>query len=433
MSLLKGKQLTSPVYLTGSLFGSASYALTASYALNGGGGGGGTPGGSNSQIQYNNNNSFSGVPVLIYTGSILQGTGSFSGSFFGLIDSASYAVSGGNQNLQSVLNNGNTTTSSIYLYWKSDDRPNDHSIHIEPGQYPLIDLMASQSSGIGGSTPIVGMATDSQGGYLYIVGGSNGSTVYIRANATNLRTIYMPDKSGTIALIEDLSAFATTGSNTFNGNQTINGNISIYGTASIDYLNVVYETASIIYSSGSNQFGDAANDTQTLYGRIFIPTGSLFVSGSTVITGSLNVTNSITGSLFGTASYSTFAATASYVLNAVSSSYATTASYVKNAVTASYVTTLTQAVTISGSLIVSGSTNLQTSTGTAFSINADTLVITGSLIISGSSVTTGSLSVLGNITATSLTGSLFGTASYAVQALSSSYSLTASYIDGGFY
>jgi hypothetical protein len=51
------------------------------------------------------------------------------------------------------------------------------------------------------------------------------------------------------------------------------------------------------------------------------------------------------------------------------------------------------------------------------------------LTISGSGMRgTGSFSYLGNITATSFTGSLLGTASYATQALSSSYALTASYV-----
>jgi hypothetical protein len=67
---------------TGSLQGSASYAITASYAMNGGGGSS-NPGGSNTQIQYNNSNAFGGVPVLTYDGSRLVGTGSFSGSFTG--------------------------------------------------------------------------------------------------------------------------------------------------------------------------------------------------------------------------------------------------------------------------------------------------------------------------------------------------------------
>ena len=59
----------------------------------------------------------------------------------------------------------------------------------------------------------------------------------------------------------------------------ISGNVTVLGTASINTL-VVNQTQ---YSSGSNQLGDAVNDTQTLFGSVIIPTGSLTVSGSTII------------------------------------------------------------------------------------------------------------------------------------------------------
>ena len=108
------------------------------------------------------------------------------------------------------------------------------------------------------------------------------------------------------------ASLATTGSNTFNGSQVINGNLTVNGTASIAFLNVTYESASVIYSSGSNQFGDASNDTQTLWGTVDIK------SGPVLVTGSLNVSGGITGSLLGTAS---FATTASYVTLAQSASY----------------------------------------------------------------------------------------------------------------
>ena len=70
-------------------------------------------------------------------------------------------------------------------------------------------------------------------------------------------------------------------------------------------MSVVYQTSSVVYSSGSNIFGDAASDVQTLYGTVDIKTGPLLVSGSTILSSSLNVigaTNtlgdvSITGSL----------------------------------------------------------------------------------------------------------------------------------------
>jgi hypothetical protein len=126
---------------------------------------------------------------------------------------------------------------------------------------------------------------------------------------------------------------------------TINGNVTVNGTASIAFLNVTYESASVIYSSGSNQFGDASNDTQTLWGTVDIK------SGPVLVTGSLDVSEGITGSLLGTASYAINALSSSYALtstsashaentdNAISSSYALTTSYVENAQTASYVQT----------------------------------------------------------------------------------------------
>ena len=93
---------------------------------------------------------------------------------------------------------------------------------------------------------------------------------------------------------------------------TINGDVIVNGTASIAFLNVTYESASVIYSSGSNQFGDALNDTQTLWGTVDIKTGPVLV------TGSLNVSGGITGSLLGTASYADYATSASYAATASS-------------------------------------------------------------------------------------------------------------------
>ena len=57
----------------------------------------------------------------------------------------------------------------------------------------------------------------------------------------------------------------------------------------------------------------------------FVARNGLISQNNSVVTGSLIVTQGITGSLQGTAT------TASYVLQAVSSSYATTASFALNA------------------------------------------------------------------------------------------------------
>ncbi len=69
----------------------------------------------------------------------------------------------------------------------------------------------------------------------------------------------------------------------------------------------------------------------------FIARNGLIAQNNSAVTGSLTVTQGITGSLFGSSSYSSTssfvqnAESASYVLQAVSSSFATTASFALNA------------------------------------------------------------------------------------------------------
>jgi hypothetical protein len=204
------------------------------------------------------------------------------------------------------------------------------------------------------------------------------------------------------------------------------------GTITAQTLVVTTVSSSVVYSSGSNIFGNSTANTQTM-------TGSLNVSGSSTIIGRVTATD-ITGSLFGTASQAT---TASFALRgngsftgsfsgsvtaslfgtasqAVSSSYALTASFALNGGGgASF--PFTGSAQITGSLGVTGSFSLRGNQGSSvFSSNADTLLITGSLIITGSGAITGSLSVSSGIT-----GSLFGTAS---QAVTASYALTASFV-----
>ena len=68
------------------------------------------------------------------------------------------------------------------------------------------------------------------------------------------------------------SSYAQTASyvNALNQDITLTGSLNIKGTitadsASFTYLTTIYETSSVVYSSGSNTLGDASNDTQTLW------------------------------------------------------------------------------------------------------------------------------------------------------------------------
>jgi hypothetical protein len=132
------------------------------------------------------------------------------------------------------------------------------------------------------------------------------------------------------------------------------------------------------------------------------PNAKLDVSGSAIITGSLNVTSGITGSLFGTASWANNAQTASYTLNVLSASYATnssTASYAQNANTASYV--------ISSS----------------FANNANT----ASYVLNAVSASYTNFASTASYVLNAISSSFASTASYVLNAVSASYSVSSSF------
>jgi hypothetical protein len=89
--------------------------------------------------------------------------------------------------------------------------------------------------------------------------------------------------SYTSSLNSKTGSFATTGSNNFNGNQVITGSLTTTGTITAQTLNVQQVTSSIVYSSGSNIFGNSVSNTQQF-------TGSLQVSGSNhYVLGNVNI------------------------------------------------------------------------------------------------------------------------------------------------
>ena len=145
---------------------------------------------------------------------------------------------------------------------------------------------------------------------------------------------------------------------------------NVRGTLTAQTLVVQTITSSVIYSSGSNIFGNLLSNTQ-----IF--------TGSVSITGSLSVFNGISNLTASNATSSSYALTASYAVsasyalsssNAVSASYSTTSSYSNDSTSASYALTASY---------VAGASSFPY-TGTA--------VITGSLVVTSTIVLDGTLS-----------------------------------------
>lgn len=223
--------------------------------------------------------------------------------------------------------------------------------------------------------------------------------------------------------------FATTGSNTFIGSQNISGSVLFDNGAQI-VQNFQGQTGSIDLIAGPQSGAraeiqwNAANFVWANQGGAYI--GTNYDTSSKVWgfdrDGKLTAPGPITapsfsGSLFGTASWASNAVSSSFSVTSsfsVSSSRATTSSF---SITSSYASNADLLDGLNSTVFATTGSNVfngnQTITGSLLT-NADTIIFTGSIF------TSGSLSVV----AGTITGSLFGTASYAD---------SASYIDGGFY
>jgi hypothetical protein len=91
-----------------------------------------------------------------------------------------------------------------------------------------------------------------------------------------------PSLVSSSAQIVEYGIFATTGSNQFDGNQAITGSLTVTGQVVAQTLNVQQITSSIVYSSGSNIFGNDLGNTQQF-------TGSVSVTGSLAVAGNINL------------------------------------------------------------------------------------------------------------------------------------------------
>ena len=87
------------------------------------------------------------------------------------------------------------------------------------------------------------------------------------------------------SLLNVIANYATTGSNSFRADQSITGSLVVSSTITAQTLVVQTVTSSIVYSSGSNNFGNQLANTQTF-------TGSVNITGSTNITGNINLVSS---------------------------------------------------------------------------------------------------------------------------------------------
>ena len=114
-----------------------------------------------------------------------------------------------------------------------------------------------------------------------------GSFSYNGADLSNITSsnAYSASLSTRVSQIE--TVYATTGSNSFRATQSITGSLTVTGQIIAQTLNVQQVTSSIVFSSGSNNFGCDLNSRQTFTGS-FYQTGSIACFSNTLFGNTIN-------------------------------------------------------------------------------------------------------------------------------------------------
>jgi hypothetical protein len=171
--------------------------------------------------------------------------------------------------------------------------------------------MLINSPNISGSLTVTGNATISgslnvAGGISAAITGSATSASYVEySNVANKPTLVSGSEqitysglsgipSGIVSSstqITGYNIFATTGSNQFNGSQAITGSLTVTGQVVAQTLNVQQVTSSIVFSSGSNIFGNSLSNTQQLTGSVSV-TGSMTLNGASTFSSNVGINGS---------------------------------------------------------------------------------------------------------------------------------------------
>jgi len=225
---------------------------------------------------------FTNIGPAVFSGSITS-TAGFTGSFSGTATSASYAANA--DALDGLDSTVFTLTSSFTAQTASFNAFSASILTYTSSQNTLNGTYALTSSFNEFSASILAQTASLNSFSASVLTFTGSAATRLGALEAATSSLY----SYTSSLNNQTASFATTGSNTFIGTQTISGSIlqsgsfTTTGTIIAQTINVQTVTSSIIYSSGSNIFGNLLNNTQTFTGSVLI-TGSLTIAGASSAT-----------------------------------------------------------------------------------------------------------------------------------------------------
>jgi hypothetical protein len=254
---------------TGSLFGTASLATTASFALNAGGGSG-----------------FPFTGAANITGSLTVITGS-------LIE---FQVTNAGIKIGNATTDTHTITGSLNVTGSTNLRGSSSVFTVDGTSGRLFSVDDSLSGSLFSVNTAAG---------LPVIEAFSDNTVRIGRYGT--RVLYVSQSAvgiGKETLLNGL--LDVSGSATVTGSLNINGSLNTTGTITAQTLVVQTVTSSVIYSSGSNIFGNNIANTQTFTGSVLV-TGSVTSQGGFILgnsatiapTGSIGYNNAIGVFIYG--------------------------------------------------------------------------------------------------------------------------------------
>jgi hypothetical protein len=353
MTLIAGKQLQSPLSVTGSLFGTSSYALTASYAMNGGGGGNID---SSSLVTTSSFNAFTSSVVTtssfnVFTSSVVT-TSSFNNYTSSTVTTSSF-----NNFTSSVLTTSsfNTFTSSFNNYTSSlvttSSFNNFTSSVVTTSSFNNFTSSVVSTSSFNNYTSSVvttssfnnytsSIITTGSSGITQTISGSllinqnltvlgSSSVQYITSSQLNIGTNLITVNTATPAVrfgglaVMDSGSTGTgrTGSILWDSQNDVwvysNPSGSSYDGALL--LVGPRNTTGLGNEVGINSWYAAiGNGSHHMTSSAIYNSGSLIrLENNTQVTGSLNVSQGITGSLLGTASNAIYADNGSETLQEI--------------------------------------------------------------------------------------------------------------------
>jgi hypothetical protein len=360
--------------LTGSLYGTASWAISSSY---------------NQSSSYANSASYSATAI--------------SASYAGASTSASYSTSA------SFAVYTQTSSHAEYTITSSYASASTSASYANSASYSATAISASYANSASYSATAISSS--------YALAATSASYAWEATSASHASTSTSASYANSasyaaLAITASHALMATSASYASASTSASYANSSSYATNAISSSYAFQATsASYGYSSSFAQYAQRA-DTASV-APIYLTTGAFNSWTGSYTTGSFigSFTGSLSGSVLGTSSFATsasYANSASYAAIAItassalsasqafSSSYALTASYLEGYVSPFPYTGSAQ---ITGSLGVTGSVGIIGEPGTLFSADIDIISFTGSFLQTGSMTVNGDITSTGTITA----------------------------------